>query len=939
MIPQNQSINTSFKTIHAMINLAFLLDITGSMSNELQGVKETVRHLVASVFEEEYSVMITIVTFTESSQGCYVTNHSFTDGDEAAAFISSVKLCVPPGHRYVSANGGDGDENQKAAFAELLTLDNTMPTIAFLITDAGPHLVADTQTREAQHEVTYLKEKHSIVDPDMFNVLELVQTHFDGNLIVNIVKYIKNSDHRMYGSIAKKFDGVLIEPKVRSAKELANGLMVILSKMFDRCAWGGMNAATTEAETETTESDASLDTFIFYDLDAFSVPTCEGDVKKNSPPVAGNTRDVLFAFLDRATVVVGDRFNKRAIAASGLQEQVELLLTIAQCLTGRLSYNDALDRATGLVEKVRGLMPEDNQSHLKLTAESLPDVLQQKITTTSQLEASVSAITLLTTEEATEDALEEENVFDPTTVLQTAGGLFLAHLAVLQLPVKNGKPDFMDAWSAVITKISPDVVTARDFLTLVGSEEATSGLSIRARDYNYAQLVANPEDALGSALVRAASGTQVLDILTGLLAGAPAGLFCPNMFRGTLSASLMALIEQRDEPLSDFQWELVAKLVHSIRLVMGSSGQMAQMPVDPEAAVGKLLFRLLRRSDEKFDRDALLAVVKEMLATRVHKFIKYNESRYLALVERMVGYTHLSIVEDAFDPHALDQDIWKFSPKKAQMFVEVTPFSQAFKRCANNLIRCVTGVHKKLGGREQTALTLKELWPTCTEELPKYLLLQKRSARYRIVRDAVSVADGKINWELNGILDDGLDGPAYSALAMQALRKQYDAFLRELRERRANEEAEQRWSRALKTVRALTMEEFLAQLALVRDSASREYRLLCKALKQLGSTEKKEVEHYEAKLEVLITGRVKSTGDNYEIVFNRGNLHPHPDKLAPMSAAFQAKLRALRHEYGWAISHKYRAIKPNRLGHSNKNPSEWAKKRSMAEKTFWEEEA
>ncbi|EGZ21601.1 hypothetical protein PHYSODRAFT_557569 [Phytophthora sojae] len=494
----------------------------------------------------------------------------------------------------------------------------------------------------------------------------------------------------------------------------------------------------------------------------------------------------------------------------------------------------------------------------------------------------------------------------------------------------------MDAWSAVISKISPDVVTARDFLTLIGSDEATGGLSIRARNYNYAQLVADPEDALGSALVRAASGTQVLDILTGLLSGAPAGLFCPNMFRGTISASLMSLLEQRDEPLSDFQWELVAKLVHSIRLIMGSSERLPTMPVDPESAMGKLLFRLLRRSEDKYDGDAIVAVLKELLATRVRKFIRFNEARYLALVERMVGYTHESVVEDAFDPHALDQDVWKFDSTKAQKFAAETPFFHAFEQCASNLIRCIVVSPKKYGDATQAVPTLQELWPTCTEELPKFLLLQKRSARYRIVRNA-GAAEAKINWELNTTLGKCLGSVLYRELAMQVLRKKYDAFLRELRERRANEAAEQRWSRALKTARASSMDQFLAQLALIRDSSSREHMLLWKALKQLGSGDK-QPEHYEEKLEVLITGRTKTAHGDYEVIFNRGNLHPHPNKLAPMSADFQSKLRELQRKYNWPTHHTYRAGKPNRNGHSNEKPSEWAKKRSMATKTFWEED-
>ncbi|RLN81624.1 hypothetical protein BBJ28_00020410 [Nothophytophthora sp. Chile5] len=714
--------------------------------------------------------------------------------------------------------------------------------------------------------------------------------------------------------------------------------------MFERCAWGGLAAAPAEAsDSARTPTDRSLEAFIFYDLEGFSVPTCEADVHLNALPEAGNTRDVLFAFLDRATVVVGDRFAKRAIAASGLREQVELLLVIAQCLTAKLGYNAALDRATALVDTIRSLLPEENQGHLKISVESLPELLQQRITTASPLDASVSAITLLTTQEAAEDALEEEDVFDPTTVLQTAASLFLAHLAVLQLPQKNGKPDFMDAWSAVITKISPDVVTARDFLMLIGSEEATGGLSIRARDYNYAQLVADPHDALGSALMRAASGTQVLDILTGLLAGSPAGLFSPNMFRGTVSASLMALLEQRDEPLSDFQWEIAAKLVHSIRLVMGGGERSAKMPVDPEVAVGKLLFRLLRRSNAtdqgaKYDREALLAVVKEQLAVRVHKLIKYNEPRYLDLMEHMVGYAHESFVEDAFEPHALDQDVWAFNASKAQRFIQNTPFFHVFERCANNLIRCVTKPTESLGDEASATLTLQELWPTVVGELPKFLLLQKRSARYRIVREAGATADAKINWQLNDVMDEDLGGAAYAELAMQVLRKKHDGFLRELRERRANEAAEQKWRRALKTARAPSLTDFVAQLALIRDGSSQEHKLLWKAFKQLGSSVKTQLERddYEAKLEVLITGRLLSSEGEYQVIFNRGNLHPHPDALAPMSEAFQARLRGLRRDYNWTASHTYRKGKPNHHGHSNEKPSLWAKKRSTAQTTFWD---
>lgn len=128
------------------------------------------------------------------------------------------------------------------------------------------------------------------------------------------------------------------------------------------------------------------------------------------------------------------------------------------------------------------------------------------------------------------------------TLLQTIDSVFLGHLAVLQLPTKNGRVDFLDSWSSVITKVSNEVMTAADFLTMIGSGTATGGLSIRSTEYNYVQLVADPRDGVGSVLLQLASGTQVLDILTGLVAGARATKSTPNMFRGTVAACLTALV-------------------------------------------------------------------------------------------------------------------------------------------------------------------------------------------------------------------------------------------------------------------------------------------------------------------------------------------------------------------------------------------------------------
>ncbi|GAB9467519.1 hypothetical protein Gpo141_00004860 [Globisporangium polare] len=922
-----------------MLNIAFLLDITGSMFNQLSGVKQTVAQLVKSVFEEDpRDLMVTIITFTESSTACYVTKHSFMDGDAAVAFVSSIQLCTPPGEGVNYIGGGsNGNENQKAALAEVLMLDNTVPTIAFHITDDGPHLVANPHpVSDAKAEALYLKTKHNITDPDIFHVLSHVEEHFQGKLILNVVKYVKTAehyrDHRLYGAIAKQFNGVLITPKVNDPQKLAAGLMEILTSLFVSFSGAG--------DTLSGGNESALDAFSFFDLDSIAtLPTCEADVSQIVTPSAGSTSEVLYQLIERATVIVGKSFAKRAIKATGLQEQVELLLVIAKCLTKTISLNTALDRATSLLERIRELVPEENQGHIKIQAGDLPVLLSQNVaaSASAELEAVVSAITLMSTEETAKTSLgdgdesEDETiqVVDPALLLQTAGSLFLGHLAVLQLPEKNGKVDFMDSWSAVIHKVSNDIMTAADFLQMLGGGTSTGGLSIRNTEYNYAQLFADPNDAVGSALLRVASGTQVLDILTGLLAGAPARQFTPNMFRGTISACLKMLIVQpaSHAPVSSYQWGIVRKLVHSIRLLMGPRPK--EMKADPESPLSKLLFQLLRLDTGKLEPSGkksaatARAFLEEVLATLVQSMVKYREPEFLTLVEGMVGYEHVDVVEDITEEHALDQASWRIDPERAITFAAKTDLSDTFQICARNVLQTVFGG----GDTSVLAPSLDEMWPRWQDELPKFVLLAKRTARYSLNKDLAAGADAtpnpkQLEWVGNDALTEGLDSERYEALAMTLLRKKHDAFLRELRGRRDNEAAEQRWLKALKHMRA-PFPEFVETLSKVVSSSSREHQLLLKAFKLHGEASLDPAD-YEAKLQVVITGRVvtDSEEEDDKIVFNRGNLHPHPDRFAPMSEEFKTKLRVLQQARQWKLSHTYRASGvPNHCGFSNSNPS------------------
>lgn len=215
----------------------------------------------------------------------------------------------------------------------------------------------------------------------------------------------------------------------------------------------------------------------------------------------------------------------------------------------------------------------------------------------------------------------------------------------------------MDAWSATIKMVSNDVVTAADFLAMIGDRESVSGLSVRSREYNFLQLVADPQDAVCSELWTIASGAHVLHILTALLSGASAGLFSPNMFRGTISACLMTLLSIHGSELSEYQCGIADKMVHTVRLLMGMTP--TTLTLEPESAMGKLLFRLLRlsvtnvNSHKEIDEAILRGFLEEMMAASAQKSAKYNESEFLKLVETMVGYTHAEADIDVFEPHVL----------------------------------------------------------------------------------------------------------------------------------------------------------------------------------------------------------------------------------------------------------------------------------------------
>lgn len=86
----------------------------------------------------------------------------------------------------------------QAALARATDLDPSIPTIAFLITDAEPHIDLGPPgqdkglSRTAQHELDYLAAKYPALSPadarDFFKTFQnTTLAHFGSNLILNYV--------------------------------------------------------------------------------------------------------------------------------------------------------------------------------------------------------------------------------------------------------------------------------------------------------------------------------------------------------------------------------------------------------------------------------------------------------------------------------------------------------------------------------------------------------------------------------------------------------------------------------------------------------------------------------------------------------------------------------------------------------------------------------
>ncbi|CAM9178589.1 unnamed protein product, partial [Hapterophycus canaliculatus] len=272
-------------------------------------------------------------------------------------------------------------------------------------------------------------------------------------------------------------------------------------------------------------------------------------------------------------------------------------------------------------------------------------------------------------------------------------------------PGANGKPNFADAWSAMIDKHSFDVVSAESAVRMfkdskggdayyhdgdVGSDPAGEepwyetgkrgggvavGLTDR-REYNGFVPLMDEGDPLKTTVMRIFSGLQVMNLVQmTILEGSPGG-FLPNMYPGMVAATLARVIRTSaggswagmEGAAGDANDRLASQMVFSLRGIIGSPAKTAHRRLkvgkaDPANPLSKFLMVLAKQprasaQNEEDFRVKMRLVLNEWVAATVQlyfgKATPENDANFHAFLMDVVPLAAI-FGKDALDIDPLEK--------------------------------------------------------------------------------------------------------------------------------------------------------------------------------------------------------------------------------------------------------------------------------------------
>lgn len=117
------------------IDLAFVLDTTGSMSEEIEAVKQTIRAVASQLSSDQTDVRIGLIEYKDRTDQVVAKTYPFSS--DLAAFATSIDGIVASG-------GGDLPEDMQRGVSDALDRlqwrDDAVARMVVVIADAPPHL-------------------------------------------------------------------------------------------------------------------------------------------------------------------------------------------------------------------------------------------------------------------------------------------------------------------------------------------------------------------------------------------------------------------------------------------------------------------------------------------------------------------------------------------------------------------------------------------------------------------------------------------------------------------------------------------------------------------------------------------------------------------------------------------------------------------------------
>jgi len=550
------------------LRVVFLVDITGSMGSQIEGVRAMMRKYCEGL-EGDLSdslVQLSIMTYTENNKRGYTSHFTSTEAAALLKYVDGIRLSCPPDCPSESANGGDGEENVLHGLASMyrepdgevrVPLDEQL--LCFIITDAPPHS-SKQQTAEAKNERKALLEMGMADEEglvDMYRVLDRVMDQRNGKVIFVPLMYgsVGGSDLHFYAQAALLSGGMLLRASGSNPQELADSLTRIVEAVNQMLAFGEMAVPTISG-------------FQALSLAGLEPAEDEGSGSRAPPTSTMEMTAALFGLLDSVQKIGGRKWTKRAKAAKAsiVAASVKLLLALAKRWCVAPAGAKLEEGISELVDIVAMGMEEPDVLALRATVErilcageALSDPVREDVPS--------CLVSLETVREAVEEAAA--GGFDAEDIeasMKLAMRFLMVRMVDVNFPLdRDGKPDFMDAWSAQIKRVGPSTLTA--FAAMV-SRDSHTGLYVdpQSREEHSACIaLANPHDDFGAACFQLASATPLLDLLTTyLISGQPS--VSRNIWCGCAASVLSHILQDtaRHGHFSEAEWDVIRSLGASL---------------------------------------------------------------------------------------------------------------------------------------------------------------------------------------------------------------------------------------------------------------------------------------------------------------------------------------------------------------------------------------